>query len=485
MHIPAFMTDFIIALSPTADPRRPGFEFINTLGAVNMKHDLFRLPTPSMFLKAHDLLASTRSNADPHNILNTWYNTIFLNITSTPPVSFKLANFFGTNYDVSNTSHTHPNWLNEAVETLFNPVVSRSLSARPTYRKTPISFPNQTSWDFNPYSYLLATDNDNIFNSIRFIDEVSSFLSSSKIPTFQLGQVFSRTTGISILTHYVTEPALPTWHSLTVNSTGDSVPNIDTDSTFSQRIGFLATPGYAPKSDLKYPSDDSVIEKFLYLVRKGKHESADDPETWIDFDPLLHTHPIVRFFDPYDYSPSKLGYSVISGLTIESFEIDGFTIPNVNLRSSLNDENDQFLQSAVLAKNFRYPTDSTHVIVARRSVTRAHNQKVSLSLYNFVKTRLPYFDEDVLDSTLPTDLPGFTPTPHVRSLSRGSSKFGYRSHENAATPKILYGWSSYRYVRKQSPNVSNDILFLMSFRPTYGTNVTLSESRHPSFLLPN
>jgi len=485
MHVPSFLTDIIVALSPTTDPRRPGFEFVNTLGAFNLQHDIFRIPTPAMFLHAHTILASTRSSIDPHFILNQWYNTAFFTHTGNGTKVFKLANFFGTNYEKEGAMHTHPNWLNQCVETLFNPVVSRALSARPTYRPIPVFFTSASSYDINPYHYTLLTDSTNIHNTVRFIDEISRFFESSNITTFQLGQVFSKTTGISILTHYCTEPALPTWHTLTVKSTGDTAPTYDTDTAYAKSCSFLVKPAYKAGSKLTIPTDISTINTFLYLVRKGKHDSSSEPEKWIIFDPAVHSYPTSRFFDPYDYSPSKLGYTVITGLTIETFEIDGFTVPTPNLRSSLNDENDQFLQSAVPLRCIKAAANGPQTIVARRSVTHARNQKVSISLWNFAKTRLPFFDEDVKESTLPTSLPGFQAQEHIRSFDRSSNHWSFKHESTFAAPYTLHAWSSYRYVKKQSPSITTDIYFILSFRPFYGTNVTLAESRHPSALIPN
>jgi hypothetical protein len=486
MQIPTFLTDFITALSPTADPRRPGFEFVNTLGAFNAQHDIFRLPTPAMFTRAHDIISSTRSNADPHTILNIWYDTIFLQITGTNPVTtLKIANFFGMNYDTKNTSHGHPNWLNECAETLFNPVVSRSLSARPTYRKLPTFFSAKKSWDFNPYEYALMSDDSNIFTTIRFIDEMSSFFRTSKLQSFELGSVFSKTSGISILTHYCTEPALPTWHLQTVRSTGDTAPIIDSDPDYATKLHFLTVPTYTKGLDIPYPVDNTTFAPLLYLVNEQPHDDSNSPDHWITFDAHLHVHPTVRYFDPYDYSPSKLGYAVISGLTIETFEIDGFTVPNVNLRSSLDDDNDQFLQSAVLAGNIQFPTATTTVSVSRRSVTRAYDQKSSISLWNFAKTRLPRYDQDVQDTSIPASIPGFHSTSSIRRFNRSSNHYGTRTHTNPGFPRAVYAWSSYRYLKSQSTSISSGIFFILSFRTFYGTNVTLSESRHPSLLIPN
>jgi len=486
MYVPEFIIDFIIGLSPTADPRKTGTEYVFTLAAYVSTTDIFRLPSPAMFLHAHHLLANTRTNIDPTVLMNKWYNTTFITMNSaTTPIQYKIANFFGTNYTDGTTSSTHFNWLNECITTLFNPVVGRSLAARPTFRPHPVTFPSFPSTDFNPYTFYLASDAPNIFQTTRFIDEISSFFKSCNLASVQLGSIFAKTSGLALLTHALSEPALPTWHVLTVKSSDSDVPDFKDDTDYATTIKFLGDQSYTTRTQLKYPTDDTVITKLLYLVSKGKHDDSKSPETFVTFDPRIHTHPRVRFFDPYDYSPSKLVYSVINGLIIETFEIDGFTVPNVNLRSSLDEDNSQFLQSAVRSGLIRPATSTLPTFVIKRTVTRSDKQKVSLSMFNFSRTRLPQFDQDVSDHTLPASLPGFRSTPHVRATELSSNHYSYKAVRDHTLPRTIHAWSSYRYVSRQAASINADIFFLLSFRTNYGTNVTLSESKHPSLLIPN
>jgi len=486
MHVPEFMIDFIIGLSPTSDPRKTGTEFIPTLAGYVSQLDIFRLPSPSMFLHAHHLLATTRANIDPTVLMNQWYDTTFFTVaTNATTYSYKIANFFGTNYDDSSSCSTHSNWLNSCVNTLFNPVVGRSLAARPTYRPHPVHFPSYTTFDMNPYFHYLLADNNNIFNTVHFIDEISGFFKNETTSTIQLGAIFSKTSGISLLTHALSEPALPTWHVLNVKSSPTDVPSHKTDKEFATKISFLTEPSYSPKLKLKYPTDDSVIEKIFYLIRKGKHDDKNSPDTFITFNPNVHVYPRTRYFDPYDYSPSKLAYTVMNGILIETFEIDGFSIPNVNLRSSLDEENSQFLQSAIRSGCLQYATSTSGTFAIKRTVTRSDRQKVSLGMFNFARTRLPHFDEDTSDSTMPTSLSGFRAVPHVRSTSLGSNHYGYHAEALHDTPRPVKAWSSYRFVSTQASTLNQHVFFLLSFRTSYGTNVTMSESSYPAFLLPN
>jgi len=484
MHIPEFMIDFIIALSPTSDPRRPGIEFVNTFAGYNHEHDIFRTPSPLMFLHAHHILATTRTNADPRTIMNLWYDTIFFSHTGATPRDFKIAQFFGTNYTQAAAMHTHANWLNNCIETLFNPVVSRSLSNRPTYRPIPIVFPSQGDYNVNPYDYLLGSSDDNIYTMTQFLDSMSSFFEQSPFKTMQLGSIFQRTSGISILSHYMSEPPLPTWHNLEVDSTGDTAPIPDTDRVYANIINYLGRPANQPETELPYPPDTATIAPSLYLVDATTSTPNSRDEDWLQFDSSKHVYPMVRLFDPYDYLPSKFAYPIITGLTIESFELDGFTVPNTNPHSSLNDENDQFLQSALAFGCIQPATFAGFNPRIDRTVTYGHNQKILISLWNYALNRLPMFARNIANSAVPTALPGFTPHAHTRSTQYSTNHYSFMSNERFVIPRHINAWSSYRFVRRYQPDRNHDILILLSFRPFYGTNITLAESRHPASLIP-
>jgi hypothetical protein len=484
MHIPEFMIDFIIALSPTSDPRRPGIEFVNSFAGYNHEHDIFRTPSPLMFLHAHHILATTRTNTDPRTIMNQWYDTVFFSYTGVVPRDFKIAQFFGTNYTRIATPHTHANWLNNCVETLFNPVVSRSLSNRPTYRPIPVVFTQQADYNVNPYNYLLGSDDDNIYTMTQFLDSMSSFFEQSPYKTMQLGSIFQRTAGISILSHYLSEPPLPTWHNLEVNSTGDTTPTPDSDRVYASIVNYLGRPANSPQTELPYPTDPATITPALYLVDETQTDPTTSDEDWITFDPSKHVYPIVRLFDPYDYLPTKFAYPIISGLTIESFELDGFTVPNVNPHSSLNDENDQFLQSAISLECVQTAISPDFIARIDRTPTYGHNQKILISLWNYAINRLPIFARRIVNAAPPTSLTGFTTHAHTRSTTYSTNHYGFMSDDRIVTPRRIHAWSSYRSVRRYQPDRSRDILILLSFRNFYGTNVTLAESRHPASLIP-
>lgn len=483
--VPPFLRNILTGLMPTSDPRRPNISFVNTFAGFNSSYDYGRTFPISMFLKAHHLVATRPSNSNPTTIFNDW---LLMPVTQNA-YTLHIAKLLGAGA----ASGTYDNWLLTRIRTLFNPVTSRSNTTRPTF--SPITtFPYDiTSWEFNPYIYLLNADKDNIYTTLTFIKSMSSIINEQLSGSTQLGSLFDTPSGVQIMTHFYQGPALPTWHWFTPSPNEKEI----TATTFATVLKFLTPPTNGNDHELPYPENDNLIDKLLYLVKKtSKHDAQNDPRSYIEFDSDEHVTPDVRYFDPYNYSASSLPYTMMTGLLIETEEIDGFTVPQPNINISLFDDNAHVLQSAVPLKNIRSATSigdaGTPTDLFWRSVQTFVSPKIGVSLYDFSINALPYFDQQVSDAQ-PSALYGFDAEDHHSRFTRAFSKFGFRlpSMEQSKPANIpdqsLYAWSSYRYVNTAAPRATprtQRVCMLLNFRTIYGTNVTLSQSVHPSRLIP-
>jgi hypothetical protein len=356
------------------------------------------------------------------------------------------------------------------------------------------TFPLETtSWDFNPYIYLLNADKDNVHMTLTFVKSMSSIINEQLTGSTQLGSLFAPISGVQIMTHFYHGPALPTWHWLVPKPTEAEI----SATTFATAIKFLAEPAKTNGYTLPYPEKDDVIDKLLYLVKKvAKHDPETSPLTYSLFDSDDDVLPDVRYFDPYNYSPSSLPFTMMTGLSIETEEIDGFTVPQPLLDNSLHDDNAHVLQSAVplslIRKAYEIGNGTTPTDLISRNTHSYESPKIGISLYDLSSNILPYFDQQVAETT-PTSLFGFKAEEHHTRFSRAFSHFGFRlpSLEKSSPANVpdhkLYAWSSYRYMNKYIPSTKPRITrvsMLLSFRTVYGTNVTLSQSVHPSRLIP-
>jgi hypothetical protein len=230
----------------------------------------------------------------------------------------------------------------------------------------------------------------------------------------------------------------------------------------------------------------------LYALIKKKHSVKDTPYKYLEFSGKQSVIPSVLHFQPYDVSPSSLGLTIAAGLKIELAEIDGFMVPTEHPESSLDDNNSQYLQSAIRAhlinpilSDAALPT-AAHNLLPRRDLDRT-KQATLLAIISMAKSVFPQMDNEAIDATDmadPTNV-GITIEEHHFRLNDGFNvKAGINGDTKLASKKY-HCWSSYRVVHKKKNPEPKDISFLASLRPIYGTNVTLSRSKHPSLIIPH
>lgn len=481
-YVPPFVLDILRGLAPTVLPRRPGIEFVPTFAGFSFHHDFGRFIPPQVFTIAHTLAASTRSNIDPDQVLTDWFES---NIVIDTDMNIKVGHFLGAGIQ---DNGRYENWFQSACISIFNPVVLRSLSQRPTFQRVSYTPHTTAPMNINPYELNLNSSVDNVPLTVSFLESLSDLVKHDLSASFQLGGIFSTISGINIVTHAYSDVSLPTWHYKSLGS--HTVPK--SAKEFASAISFMTLNIIDSKTKVSYPSDDSTITKFLYLVRNQDRNPKSDPDRIVRFSPRDHIYSPWRLFDPFDYLPSKFAFPIVCGLLIESNSLDGFSIPHPNLRSSLREDNSQILQSAVPLYGIRKATSHFADPTVRRTITRDDKQKVSLSFYDMARNRLGIVDQTVADSALPSQIPGFNLTNAIYRFNRMFSKLSYRTNDTHPIPsEFIHAWSSYRHVLPSAPRVDDDtsidlnkVYMLLDFRTVFGTDVTLAQTEHGAKLIP-
>lgn len=482
-YVPSFVLDILRGLAPTVLPRRPGIELVPTFAGFSFEHDFGRFFPPQMFTIAHTIAASVRGNSDPDDILKMWFDSPLVSYDTT---TIKVGHLLGAGIDGSGR---YENWFQSACIGVFNPVVLRSLSQRPTFQRIPYTAHTLPMTNTNPYVLNLNADEQNVSSSMMFLESFSDLARSDLSASYQLGGIFSVVSGINIVTHAYSDFSLPTWHFKPTGSHNDTKSPKD----FATAINFMTRDISNNKSKIQFPTDASTITQQLYLVEKKDYSPSDDPDILVSFDPRIHVFNPWRLFDPFDYLPSKFVFTLVCGLLIETLEIDGFEIPHPNLRSSLREDNSQYLQSAVCLDDIRKATIYGAHPVVRRSVTRDDKQKASLSLYDMARNRLGSVGLTVADPTVPAFIPGFSLAPNVFKFDRLFNKSGYRVNgESSPLPgQLITAWSCYRHVAPDAPRVDDDtsinlskLYMLLDLRTVFGTDVTLAQVEHGAKLIP-
>jgi hypothetical protein len=490
-YVPPFMITLFHGLTDTSDPRRPGLQYFASLAAARFQTDFGRIIPAQIFLAMHNISADQDTSRPGINAMNTlMHHVLFYGTTATTGPLY-VAQFIGA----STSSGTYRNWLYNAILSVFSPVTGKSLLRRTNIEHVPlfpqfISIPQDSTaaaQTNNLYTIFLNANPRNVKSTQSFIIEFSNIASSLYDAKFQLGAIPDDLSGVSILTHGYSQFALPTWHYLEVSDTPAGHKATDSE-TYATKIKYLQPLAYAKKQILKYPAAASQITKFLYLVEDIAHDATNEPKSdkIITFQEDVHIAPKVQWLQPYSQGDQAISYSAISGLIIESFEIDGSSVPLPDTTIGMRFANNQFLQGSIPLTHVHHGASEQGYHPYHRSTVMKNAQKISLDFYNLAQSRLPNFDLDTADPYTPTVIPGFTIVPHLRGLFASFSKLSFMSTSAPLVSERFHVWSPYRYVVEEQDAVPSEsqILMLINHRCLYGTSVPLTGTENPSALIP-
>lgn len=488
-YVPPFMLTLFHGLTDTSDPRRPGLQYFATLAGSRFATDFGRLIPPQIFCYMHNISADQDTS---RNAATSMEQLTATEIFSEPPLQSHIAGHF---LGAPSNNATYRNWLYKAVLTLFSPVCAKSLLRRTNIEPINV-YPTRISSDQsvnndiqtgNLYTIFLNANKKNVKHTQNFVNEFSAIAKNIFEAKFQLGAVPDDLSGISIMTHSYSQFALPTWTSKSYDNTKD--PKYIDSEAFASKIKFLQEQTYPSTGNgkLRYPQDDSKINKLLYLVLNSNHDSTKEPrdDTFITFDPETHVSPGMLWLQPYTSGDQAIGYSMISGLNIESFEIDGSSVPAPNPAVGLRHANVQFMQGALPLTHVIQGINAIGISPFDRKVVKRNNQKISVDFFNMAENRLPRFDLDTADP-VPTSIPGFTTVDHVRSFFRAATKWSFMSDSAPPNDYRAVVWSPYRYVTSDEDEIpaEDNILMFTNEVTKYGTSVPLTGTEHASVIIP-
>jgi hypothetical protein len=371
----------------------------------------------------------------------------------------------------------------------MNPVVSRFIAQRPVFSRIPTQTIPDNAASIDPYTMLFGLPDENFDAMTAFLKSMSLHAKNILNARQQLGACYDNLVGTSIMIHCVSEPSLPTYHAHSTHLVEKTEPDEMSLTAYQAKLRWLVdNPFTPPSAPLTYPENvDKAVEPLLRLS-SHKYKSSADKDKYIIFDKKVHVTPDQRIFDPYDYSSSKSAFPIVAGLRIESFELDGIEIPLPNLRNSLTADNSQSLQSAISMDQFHAATSTEPVHVIDRSPEDEYEQKASVSFYDMSYNRIARAPLDVMN---PDSETLYDESTVPRDWTLLINKFSWRQNVSSRPCPIpedkIVGWSSYRHlpVYKQWNRITaKDVLALMSFRPQFGTNVTMFQTEHPSRMIP-
>lgn len=246
------------------------------------------------------MILSTRTNADPTELLLKLYATPFINYHGT---DYTIGHLFGATFRHEQNLRQHSNWIQRQFESVFNPVVGRALCQRPTFARCNLeTYETELGTTVNPYLYLTSLEAANVDVLTPYITSISSYLKSNHLATTTIGELFPKCSGITVMNHSIEPVTLPTWHHLPqAILSKDENPEIApiSDKKFAELLNFLVPHKITKSVTYAYPTVQEEILPALYLVEKGKkYNSKTDPMKNITFDPRCHVTPDVLWYQP-------------------------------------------------------------------------------------------------------------------------------------------------------------------------------------------
>lgn len=491
-YVPSFMMPIFHALADTSDPRRTGLEYFATLAGSFFDIDFGRLIPPQVFIFAHNMSTEQDTSRKPEEAIENLLEwAVFRNNATNTEIN--VAQYFSA----ATEDGTYYSWMYQTLNLLFSPVTGKSILRRTNIQAIPCFNMNisadhsDVTRNVNPYIIYGNADDNNVFNTDKFIKEFSTIAKTDLDGSYQLGAIPDGLSGLAILNHGYAQTAVPTWHNLKVDASKHDT--FITVSTYAQKLGFLQPSTFVPGQKIPLPKDfDAAIRRMFLWTFEKKHDEDKEPKSdrYISFDSDIHEHPPALYLLPYEEGDGPVSYAMIGGLLIESLELDGTSVPLPNPAQKLSDNNSQFAQGAIplnhVIKGYG-SQDETRINAFERAKLRKAQQQISFDLYDLAVNRLGYVDEVVEDANQPNEMPGFQPADHVRGFNRIYSKFSFRLGSALKVDKRRFAvWSPYRFIHDERNTMpqAKDIYMLTNFRAMYGTHVPLVETDAPSAVIP-
>nr|DAD54818.1 TPA_asm: coat protein [Quinoa-associated betapartitivirus 1] len=541
LPVPDFLQTILSQFHSAHTDRTRNVRFVPSAAGFSHNHYFGRFYPVNMFAAIHDCTASLPGNSTRFDIYRDVFSRVLYSIED-PAYSCYLPELIGIGIDrAHNTTLKFINSkLFQVFNQLFNPVLFRDFQKRSSLACLNLSPPEFDNPHVNAYDVFFAATPSNLRELTTVLRTVAVVMKPSFGQTITLADFISKPSGISILKHGYSTYALPTWVYNNENYKATSFQtvshiNLQTETSRAVDLCFLQRPAAA------YPAPTPITDVVVTtntLVAAGA-EDAHHPPTgpdvtinrawpWClrrDHDqvavfPRHNSNDLVRFAEQSNVTPPVLvldtdgdktitaHLATLTGKIIESFEIDGSTVPQPDNRRPLALQNALFADSAIPYRyaipgsdfHFR-PANDVYPPLSRHCPPPTDRLGASTLLFDRTRMMLPVLNTHVVDPELPPTLPGMTPVFGANFLRYIQSFLGFatsnRSFEDAPQDDIpgtslnrLYVWSPYTLSTCQSDTdflMDTDLsqrYFLTNLRTLFGTDYNLVSVIHPYEAMP-
>jgi hypothetical protein len=517
--VPDFLVPILQGLIPHSDSILQHLDFVPTLACYFHALDYGRVIPASCFLAAHNAISENVTNAHPSSVLISWYRTILLN-NRTAPASITTVNDHIFGFTFAGTAFSlQDSWLSTTIASLVNPVTSRFQTARPTFSRVPIYPQTISDWtEFNPYLYNIGLSSRNSSQMFHFIRNLSEYSRANFAGGLTLFHISESASAASIVSHLISGPSYPTWHTASLAATAQPVPTpIPANATFTTVptvsrqpvINFLVDEPTADNANniVNYPAvihPVAQLQMDIYF-RVENHalpaaNNREHPIKFVLFDEPKHNMPQMFIYNALAQTSSAMFNCLISGIIIENGPVDGFVthVPNPDMTSSDNNVATVYA-SAISAVSVYLASDiasTSHTTCAVRPTHRWPSMPNAVLHRDMTQVILPRIHRTVAG---PYNLHqiGLRPVDRFITLKPAISFYG-RNTSNVpnnipdSNRRHILFWSSYRILEDERHEYLDTpahritlsrFSMLTSLRNIFGARSLIGSVPHPASLI--
>nr|WCQ76436.1 capsid [Terfezia claveryi partitivirus 1] len=465
MAIPSELQNLYERLSVSNFSGNRDVHVIPSLGAYSLAHDLIRTIPPSAFIIMHNTIITTTTLTEDA-VQRALFNEAIITLDTT---TYRLNNFIAMFYNVATDNanvHRFSTWLNQSTLSLQVPYTQRYEMRRPLFRNIRFTAPTCnpiSNATFNPYIWLLALDATNLLSTQQWVNELHTFVHSQFTSAIALEDTLGKPSDGTL--HHALFP-------LTLPTGTTNVLTMHNTITAGTRAGFATSIQFG--SGFRYPGNATTVAN---PTTAGAHFRADlylfstdetsTPVTAATYSDAEHFYNQIALVSPTPDSVNTHYRTLLSGMVIETSNIDGFTFPTYNPHLTPQMNKDKFLSVAIPTRFIRNGVDP--ILTFRRDMTYPSPGNVTVSLYqaarNFIRS---YVAQSLVTPRI----------NHIEVISGFNGQSPYSNQIAISTPdtaisraptqRIIDLWSSYRYVLPGTTSLDHTCYFFPSLEHLFG-----------------